>query len=69
MTTTGSQLGGNVRVGLEDSLMISRGKLAKSNAELVTKIRRIIEELGCEVATPEEAREMLGLKGNNKVNF
>ena len=69
LTTTGSQLGGNVRVGLEDSLMISRGKLAKSNAELVTKIRRIIEELGCEVATPEEAREMLGLKGKNKVNF
>ena len=69
LTTTGSQLGGNVRVGLEDSLMISRGKLAKSNAELVTKIRRIIEDLGCEVATPEEAREILDLKGGHKVNF
>ena len=69
LTTTGSQLGGNVRVGLEDSLMISRGKLAKSNAELVSKIRRIIEDLGCEVATPEEAREMLDLKGGHKVNF
>lgn len=67
--TTATQLGGNVRVGLEDSLMISRGQLAKNNAEQVTKIRRIIEELGCEVATPEEAREMLGLKGGDRTNF
>ena len=69
LTTTGTQLGGNIRVGLEDSLMISHGKLAKSNAELVSKIRRIIEDLGCEVATPEEAREILDLKGGHKVNF
>ena len=67
--TTASQMGGNVRVGLEDSLTISRGKLAKSNAEQVTKIRRIIEDLGCEVATPDEAREMLDLKGGDRVAF
>ncbi|APH73501.1 BKACE family enzyme [Aquibium oceanicum] len=62
-------MGGNVRVGLEDSLYIGRGKLAKSNAEQVTKIRRIIEELGMEIATPAEAREVLGLKGGDKVGF
>ncbi|MDA4844081.1 3-keto-5-aminohexanoate cleavage protein [Hoeflea poritis] len=67
--TTATQLGGNVRVGLEDSLMIARGKLAKSNAEQVTKIRHIVEELGCEVATPEEAREMLDLKGGDRTAF
>lgn len=67
--TTATQLGGNVRVGLEDSLTISRGQLAKNNAEQVTKIRRIIEDLGCEVATPEEAREMLELKGADRTNF
>lgn len=67
--TTASQMGGNVRVGLEDSLMISRGKLAKSNAEQVTKIRRIVEDLGCEVATPDEAREMLDLKGGDRTAF
>ena len=52
LTTTGTQLGGNIRVGLENSLMISRGKLAKSNAELVSKIRRIIEDLGVFKTTP-----------------
>ena len=62
-------LGGNVRVGLEDSLYIGRGKLAASNAEQVAKIRRIIEELGMEIATPAEAREILGLKGGDKVGF
>ena len=62
-------MGGNVRVGLEDSLYISRGKLANSNAEQVAKIRRIIEELGYEVATPAEARQMLGLKGADRVKF
>lgn len=67
--TTASQMGGNVRVGLEDSLLISRGKLAESNAQQVAKIRRIIEDLGSEVATPEEAREILGLKGGDRVNF
>ena len=52
-------MGGNVRVGLEDSLFISHGQLAESNAQQVTKIRRIIEDLGCEIATPDEAREIL----------
>ncbi|MEX3008687.1 3-keto-5-aminohexanoate cleavage protein [Hoeflea sp. TYP-13] len=67
--TTATQLGGNVRVGLEDSLMIGRGKLAKSNAEQVAKIRRLVGELGCEVATPDEAREMLNLKGADRTTF
>ncbi|WP_039018443.1 3-keto-5-aminohexanoate cleavage protein [Halocynthiibacter namhaensis] len=62
-------LGGNVRVGLEDSLMISRGELAVSNAQQVTKIRTVLEELGYEIATPDETREMLQLKGADKVGF
>ncbi len=69
MASTASQMGGNVRVGLEDSLFISRGKLAESNAQQVRKIRRIVEDLGCEVATPDEAREILDLKGGDRVNF
>ena len=69
MATTASQMGGNVRVGLEDSLFIQRGKLAESNAQQVKKIRRIVEELGSEVATPDEAREILDLKGGDRVNF
>ncbi len=69
MASTACQMGGNVRVGLEDSLFISRGVLAESNAQQVAKIRRIVEELGGEVATPEEAREILDLKGGDKVNF
>lgn len=69
LATTATQLGGNVRVGLEDSLFISRGKLADSNAQQVTKIRRIIEDLGHEVATPDEARDILDLKGGDKVAF
>jgi uncharacterized protein (DUF849 family) len=67
--TSAAMMGGNVRVGLEDSLYIGRGKLAASNAEQVAKIRRIIEELGYEAATPQEARAMLGLKGADKVKF
>ena len=67
--TMATMIGGNVRVGLEDSLYIGRGKLATSNAEQVAKIRRIIEELGYEVATPKEARAMLGLKGADRVGF
>jgi uncharacterized protein (DUF849 family) len=62
-------MGGNVRVGLEDSLLISRGKMADNNAQQVEKIRRIIEDLGSEVASPEEAREILALKGGDRVNF
>ncbi|RZJ26888.1 MAG: 3-keto-5-aminohexanoate cleavage protein [Haliea sp.] len=62
-------LGGHVRVGLEDSLWIGRGKLATSNAEQVAKVRRILEELGLEVATPAQARAMLQLKGADQVGF
>jgi uncharacterized protein (DUF849 family) len=62
-------MGGNVRVGLEDSLWIGPGQLARSNAEQVTKARQIIEGLGLEVATPDDAREMLALKGGDKVGF
>ena len=69
MATTASQMGGHVRVGLEDSLFISRGKLAESNAQQVAKVRRIAEELGYQVATPDEAREILALKGEDRVNF
>jgi uncharacterized protein (DUF849 family) len=69
LATTASQMGGNVRVGLEDSLFIARGKLATSNAQQVAKIRRIVEDLGCEIASPDEAREMLDLKGGDRVNF
>ena len=69
LATIGAILGGNVRVGLEDSLMIGRGTLAQSNAEQVTKIRHILEELGHEIASPDDAREMLSLKGTDKVNF
>jgi uncharacterized protein (DUF849 family) len=64
-----AMMGGNVRVGLEDSLFIGRGKLAISNAEQVRKIRTIIEELGLEIATPAEARGMLSLKGRDSVGF
>ena len=62
-------MGGNVRVGLEDSLWIRAGKLAESNAAQVTRARQIIEGLGLEVATPAEAREILALKGGDKVAF
>ncbi len=62
-------MGGNVRVGLEDSLWIGKGELARSNAEHVSKIRRILSELGLEVATPEDARRILHLKGGDEVHF
>ncbi|MEO3386506.1 3-keto-5-aminohexanoate cleavage protein [Mesorhizobium sp. CAU 1741] len=62
-------MGGNVRVGMEDSLWIAPGQLAKSNAEQVTKVRQIIEGLGLEIATPDDAREILQLKGGDRVNF
>ena len=62
-------MGGNVRVGLEDSLWIGAGKLARSNAEQVTKVRQIIEGLGLEIATPDDARAILELKGGDRVNF
>ena len=62
-------MGGNVRVGLEDSLWISAGRLAESNAQQVRAVRQIIEGLGLEIATPDEARAILGLKGGDRVNF
>jgi len=62
-------MGGNVRVGLEDSLWIGKGQLARSNAEQVLKVRRILEELGLAVAAPDDARQMLKLKGGNNVHF
>ncbi|WP_252094072.1 3-keto-5-aminohexanoate cleavage protein [Rhizobium skierniewicense] len=67
--TMSAAMGGNVRVGLEDSLMIGRGQLAQTNAEQVRKIRRILEEAGREIATPDEARQMLALKGGSEVAF
>jgi uncharacterized protein (DUF849 family) len=69
LITMGAIMGGNVRVGLEDSLYIAKGELAKSNADQVRKIREIIENLSLEVATPDEAREMLNLKGADQVAF
>jgi len=66
LITMAAAMGGHVRVGLEDSLMISRGVLAKDNAEQVRKIRRIVEDLGREVASPDEARDMLGIKGADR---
>lgn len=69
LVTMGAILGGNVRVGLEDSVYLSRGVKARTNAEQVRKVRRILEELSFEIATPDEARDMLGLKGPSGVNF
>ena len=62
-------LGGNIRVGLEDSLWLGRGKLAESNAAQVAFAKKMVEDLGMEVATPDEAREILELKGGHDVNF
>jgi uncharacterized protein (DUF849 family) len=62
-------MGGNVRVGLEDSIWLGAGKLAQSNAAQVKNVRQIIEGLGLDVASPTEAREMLALKGGDKVGF
>jgi uncharacterized protein (DUF849 family) len=67
--TQSALLGGNVRVGLEDSLFIGRGELATSNAQQVAKIRTVLEALGKEIATPAEARSILGLKGGDQVGF
>jgi uncharacterized protein (DUF849 family) len=64
-----ASMGGNVRVGLEDSLWLGRGRLAESNAAQVQQARQIIEGLGLEIATPQEAREILALKGGDKVGF
>jgi uncharacterized protein (DUF849 family) len=69
MATMGATMGGNVRVGLEDSVYIAKGRLATSNAEQVAKIRRILGELSLEVATPDDARRRLALKGVAHVGF
>jgi uncharacterized protein (DUF849 family) len=62
-------MGGHVRVGLEDSLWLGRGQLAESNAAQVAKVRQIIEGLGLEIASPDDAREILSLKGGDRVAF
>jgi len=67
--TMAAAMGGHVRVGLEDSLYIGKGELAKSNADQVTRIREIVERLGRTVATPGEARTLLGLKGADRTAF
>jgi uncharacterized protein (DUF849 family) len=64
-----ASMGGHVRVGLEDSLWLGRGELAPSNAAQVTRVRQIIEGLGLEIATPDDAREILALKGGDQVGF
>jgi uncharacterized protein (DUF849 family) len=69
IATQAVSMGGNIRVGLEDSIWISRGKLAESNAQQVTKARKLVEGQGLEIASPDEAREMLSLKGGDAVNF
>lgn len=69
LATVNAIKGGHVRVGLEDSIYLGKGELAKSNADQVAKIVRILKELSLEPATPQEAREMLGLKGADNVGF
>ena len=69
VATMAAAMGANVRVGLEDSLWIGPGRYAETNAEQVTRVRGILEGLGLEVATPDEARAILGLKGGDKVGF
>jgi uncharacterized protein (DUF849 family) len=69
LVTMGAIMGGNVRVGLEDNIYLSKGELAQSNADQVAKIARILNELSLDIASPDEAREMLGLKGMHTVAF
>ena len=69
MATMAATMGGHVRVGLEDNLYIGKGQLATSNAQQVTLIRQIVERLGRDIATADDARQMLGLKGRDKVGF
>jgi uncharacterized protein (DUF849 family) len=67
--TAAAIMGAHVRVGLEDSLYLGKGQLATSNADQVRKIRGILEALSLEIATPDEARQILGLKGRDQVAF
>jgi uncharacterized protein (DUF849 family) len=69
LITMGAIMGGNVRVGLEDSLYLGKGQMAKTNAEQVKRIRTILENLSLEIASPDEARKMLNLKGGDRVTF
>jgi uncharacterized protein (DUF849 family) len=69
LVTMGAIMGGNVRVGLEDSVYLGKGELARTNADQVARIRRILTELSLDIATPADARQMLGLKGINNVAF
>jgi uncharacterized protein (DUF849 family) len=69
LVTIGAIMGGNVRVGLEDSIYLERGRLAESNGEQVAKIARILRELSLEIATPDEARELLALKGRENTKI
>jgi uncharacterized protein (DUF849 family) len=69
LATIGAIMGGNVRVGLEDSLWLGRGQLAQGNADQVSRIRTILENLSLEIATPDEARQLLALKGGDDVGF
>jgi uncharacterized protein (DUF849 family) len=69
LCTMGAIMGGNVRVGLEDSLYIGKGELAKSNADQVAKMARILADLSLQVATPDDARNLLQLKGGDEVGF
>lgn len=67
LTTMGAIMGGHVRVGLEDNLYLEKGRLAVSNAEQVNRVRQVLEPLGFQIATPDDARAVLGLKGRDKV--
>ena len=69
LVTMSAIMGGNVRVGLEDSLYAGKGQLATSNAEQVSIIRRVVERLSMDIASADEAREMLALKGADQVGF
>ena len=69
LATIGAAMGSHVRVGLEDSLWIGPGKLAVSNADQVTRIRTVLEALNLEIATPDDARQILALKGAGNVSF
>jgi len=69
LATLAIMMGGNARVGMEDNIFIEKGVLCKSNGELVEKVVRIAKELGREIATPDEARKILGLKGRENVNY
>jgi uncharacterized protein (DUF849 family) len=69
LATIGAAMGSHVRVGLEDSLWIGPGRLAASSAEQVLRIRAVLEALNIDIATPDEAREILGLKGAAQVDF